>query len=271
MTGGAAPLGGSPHRPVRAVARSEDRLPAMTTECRRSRSTSHRRRSRAGAPERAARSAATSSCGALLIIPTVFILVTMVFFFMRLHRRPDHGGARRPAPRRPAAGAHPRGGLRPAAHRAVPRVPRAGASRATSARRITDNQPVVEVLLTYGAATLELALYALLVAFIVGIPLGMIAAARRDRWHGCRAPRGRDPLLRDARVLRRPRAEAHLLGLARLAPGRAVARASAPSSRSSRGRRHRHLPHRRASPRATPRTSPTCCCTRSSRRSRWAC
>ena len=47
---------------------------------------------------------------------------------------------------------------------------------------ITDNQPVVEVLLRYGHATLELALYALLVAFIVGIPFGMIAAARRDRW-----------------------------------------------------------------------------------------
>ena len=37
--------------------------------------------------------------------------------------------------------------------------------------------------------------------------------------HGCRAPRERDPLLRDAGVLRRPRREAHLLGLAGLVPG----------------------------------------------------
>lgn len=45
----------------------------------------------------------------------------------------------------------------------------------------TDNRPVTEVLLTYGAATLELAFYALIVAFIVGIPLGMVAAYFRDK------------------------------------------------------------------------------------------
>ena len=38
---------------------------------------------------------------------------------------------------------------------------------------ISDNRPVIEVLITYGAATLELAFYALIVAFIVGIPLGL--------------------------------------------------------------------------------------------------
>ena len=47
---------------------------------------------------------------------------------------------------------------------------------------ISDNRPVSEVLFTYGGATLELAFYALIVAFIVGIPLGMLAAALRDRW-----------------------------------------------------------------------------------------
>ncbi|MCD1268802.1 ABC transporter permease subunit [Microbacterium sp. MEC084] len=45
-----------------------------------------------------------------------------------------------------------------------------------------DGQPVTGVLLRYGGATLELAFYALIVAFLVGIPLGMLAAAIRDRW-----------------------------------------------------------------------------------------
>ena len=38
------------------------------------------------------------------------------------------------------------------------------------------------MLFRYGPATLELAIYALIVAFIVGIPLGMLAAYLRDRW-----------------------------------------------------------------------------------------
>ena len=47
---------------------------------------------------------------------------------------------------------------------------------------LTDNRPVVELLGRYGSATLELAFYALIVAFIVGIPLGMLAAYLRDKW-----------------------------------------------------------------------------------------
>ncbi|MDQ1526320.1 MAG: peptide/nickel transport system permease protein, partial [Microbacteriaceae bacterium] len=47
---------------------------------------------------------------------------------------------------------------------------------------ISDNRPVAQVLTTYGTATLELAVYALIVAFIVGIPLGMLAAYLRDKW-----------------------------------------------------------------------------------------
>ena len=47
---------------------------------------------------------------------------------------------------------------------------------------LSDHRPVSEILLTYGGATLELAFYALIVAFIVGIPLGMLAAYLRDRW-----------------------------------------------------------------------------------------
>lgn len=48
-------------------------------------------------------------------------------------------------------------------------------------RTLTDNQPVISVLTRYGAATLELALLSLVVALLVGIGFGRIAAKHRDR------------------------------------------------------------------------------------------
>ncbi|MGZ4619683.1 MAG: ABC transporter permease, partial [Frankiaceae bacterium] len=46
---------------------------------------------------------------------------------------------------------------------------------------ITDHRPVLNVLTTFGLATLELAIYSLIVAFVVGIPLGQLAAYLRDK------------------------------------------------------------------------------------------
>ena len=46
---------------------------------------------------------------------------------------------------------------------------------------LTDNQPVISILTHYGAATFELAFLALIVALIVGIGLGRLAARKRDR------------------------------------------------------------------------------------------
>ena len=46
----------------------------------------------------------------------------------------------------------------------------------------TDRTPVTEILTTYGGATFELVIYAVVVALIAGVPLGMIAARTRDRW-----------------------------------------------------------------------------------------
>lgn len=43
-----------------------------------------------------------------------------------------------------------------------------------------DKRPVTEVITTYGAATLELVFWALLVAFAIGVPLGRYAATHRD-------------------------------------------------------------------------------------------
>ncbi|MGW8482629.1 ABC transporter permease [Microbacterium sp. NPDC055903] len=117
----------------------------------------------------------------LLMIPTVLILVTVVFFLIRLTGDPITA----------ALG----GQLTP--DQLAERIHAAGYDRPILVQyfeylgqiftfdfgnTITDNRPVVEVLLTYGSATLELVLYALIVAFIVGIPLGMVAAAKRDRW-----------------------------------------------------------------------------------------
>lgn len=117
---------------------------------------------------------------ALLIIPTVFILVTMVFVLMRTIGDPITSAV---------------GGKLPADQLAE-RISKAGYDRplyeqyfeylgqvftGNFGETITDNRPVTEVLVNFGSATLELAIYTLIVAFIVGIPLGMLAAYYRDR------------------------------------------------------------------------------------------
>lgn len=117
---------------------------------------------------------------ALLIIPTVFILVTMVFVLMRTIGDPITSAV---------------GGKLPADQLAE-RISKAGYDRplyeqffeylgqvftGNFGETITDNRPVTEVLVNFGSATLELAIYTLIVAFIVGIPLGMLAAYYRDK------------------------------------------------------------------------------------------
>lgn len=116
----------------------------------------------------------------LLIIPTVFILVTMVFLLMRATGDPITAAL----------------GGRLTADQLAERVHEAGYDRpiliqyveylgqlltGNFGTTISDNRPVTEVLLTYGAATFELVFYSLIVAFIVGIPLGMLAAYFRDK------------------------------------------------------------------------------------------
>lgn len=117
----------------------------------------------------------------LLIFPTIFILVTMVFVLMRTIGDPITAAL---------------GGRLTAADLAA-RIEAAGYNRPLIVQyleyigqvftgnfgtTISDNRPVVDVLVRYGGATLELAFYALIVAFIVGIPLGMLAAYLRDKW-----------------------------------------------------------------------------------------
>jgi peptide/nickel transport system permease protein len=114
-----------------------------------------------------------------LIVPTILILVTMVFIVMRAIGDPITASL---------------GGKLTAEELAI-RIEAAGYDRPILVQyfeyigqilrgdfgsTLTTNQPITDLLGTYGMATLELAIYAILVAIVVGVPLGMIAAKKRD-------------------------------------------------------------------------------------------
>ncbi|WP_062389669.1 ABC transporter permease [Demequina iriomotensis] len=117
----------------------------------------------------------------LLMIPTVLILVTLVFFLIRLTGDPITAalGGRLPADQL-AERIHEAGYDRPLLVQYLEYLGQI--LRFDFGSTITDNQPVMTVLAEYGAATLELVTYALVVAFLIGIPFGLVAAANRDRW-----------------------------------------------------------------------------------------
>lgn len=117
----------------------------------------------------------------LLILPTVWILVTLVFFLMRVVGDPitaSVGGRLTPAQlaERLAAAGYDR-----------PILVQYGeylgqVFTGNFGRTITDNRAISDILVTYGTATLELVIYAVIIALIISIPLGRLAAYRRDRW-----------------------------------------------------------------------------------------
>jgi peptide/nickel transport system permease protein len=117
----------------------------------------------------------------LLIFPTIFILVTTVFFLMRSTGDPITAalGGRLPADQL-AERIREAGYDRPLFSQYLDYL--GGILHGDFGTTISDRRPVTDVLKTYGAATLELTVYALIVAFIVGIPLGMVAAYFRDRY-----------------------------------------------------------------------------------------
>lgn len=117
---------------------------------------------------------------ALLIIPTVFILVTMVFLLMRTIGDPITAsvGDRLP-PEQLAQRIAEAGYDRPVLVQYVEYL--GNILRGDFGTTISDNRAVGEVLLTFGSATLELVVYTIIVALVVGIPLGMLAAYYRDR------------------------------------------------------------------------------------------
>ena len=116
----------------------------------------------------------------LLIIPTVFILVTVVFFVMRATGDPitaAQGG--RLSPEELQRRIHEAGYDRPLIVQYVDYL--GDLLHGDLGTTVTDNQPVISILTRYGAATFELAILALIVAMVVGIAFGRIAAHHRDR------------------------------------------------------------------------------------------
>ncbi|OIH96321.1 ABC transporter permease [Curtobacterium sp. MCBA15_001] len=117
----------------------------------------------------------------LLIFPTVFILVTLVFFLMRVIGNPitaSVGG--RLTPTQLAERLHAAGYDRPVIVQYLEYLGQI--VRGDFGSSVTDNRPVTEIILQYGGATAELVFYALVVALVLGIPLGMLAAYLRDKW-----------------------------------------------------------------------------------------
>ncbi|GAA4666918.1 ABC transporter permease [Frondihabitans cladoniiphilus] len=117
----------------------------------------------------------------LLIFPTVFILVTLVFFLMRVVGNPitaSVGG--RLTPSQLQERLHAAGYDRPIIVQYGEYLGQL--ARGDFGTTLTDHQKISTILLTYGGATLELVFYGLIIALIVGVPLGMLAAYLRDRW-----------------------------------------------------------------------------------------
>ncbi len=117
----------------------------------------------------------------LLIFPTIFILVTLVFILMRITGDPitaAQGGRLSPSQLQELI--HQAGFDRPLIVQYLEYLGQVFTG--DFGTTISTNQPVMEVLVTYGPATAELVFYSLIVAFTVGIPLGMVAAYFRDRY-----------------------------------------------------------------------------------------
>lgn len=116
----------------------------------------------------------------LAIFPTVFLLVTAVFFLMRATGDPiTNAFGDRLTPQQLQEKLHQAGYDRPVLVQYGDFLRHA--ITGDLGRTATDNRSIADLLGTYGTATLELAVYALIVALAVGIPLGRLAARHRDR------------------------------------------------------------------------------------------
>lgn len=115
-----------------------------------------------------------------LIIPMLWVLVTTVFVLMRVIGDPITAAnagrltAEQIAERKEAAGLD-----RPLIQQYWEYL--SGLLHGDFGTTLTDNREISEILVKNGAATLELSVYALIVAFAVAIPLGRLAARKRDQ------------------------------------------------------------------------------------------
>lgn len=115
----------------------------------------------------------------LLVIPMIWVLVTLVFFVMRVIGDPIESafGGRLP-PDQIAIRKHNAGLDKPILVQYWQYL--SGILHGDFGTTLTDNQPVSHVLFVKGAATLELTFWALLIALAIGVPLGRVAARHRD-------------------------------------------------------------------------------------------
>lgn len=116
----------------------------------------------------------------LLIIPTAWFLVTLVFFLMRGIGDPiTASGGGRLTPAQIAERKAEAGFDRPLLVQYWEYL--TGLFRGDFGTTLTDKRPISDIIVVNGAATLELAVWALLVALILGVPLGLFAATHRDK------------------------------------------------------------------------------------------
>jgi peptide/nickel transport system permease protein len=115
----------------------------------------------------------------LLVIPTVWILVTVVFFVVRVVGDPIANRFAQLGPQQVALRRHAAGLDRPLLVQYWHYL--ADVARGRFGTSLTDNTAISHILIVNGAATLELTFWALLFALLVGIPLGRVAARHRDR------------------------------------------------------------------------------------------
>ncbi|MFN2563099.1 MAG: ABC transporter permease [Jatrophihabitans sp.] len=116
----------------------------------------------------------------VLVIPMVWILVTLVFFVLRVVGDPIKSAfGDRLSPAELAAKEHAAGLDRPLLTQYWDYLK--GVLQGDFGTSLTDNTKISKILKINGAATLELTLWALLVALVIGIPLGRLAARYRDR------------------------------------------------------------------------------------------
>lgn len=118
----------------------------------------------------------------LLVVPNVLVLLTLVFFLLRVAPGDPIsaalGGQVSPeeqAERRAEAGYD-----RPLIVQYLEYL--AQVARFDFGTTITDRREVTEIIAVNGAATLGLAISALLIALVIAIPLGLLAARYRNTW-----------------------------------------------------------------------------------------
>lgn len=116
----------------------------------------------------------------LLIIPMIFILLTLVFLVLRVAPGDPITAAvgNKLSPAALAQRQHDAGFDRPLAVQYLDYL--GSVARLDFGTTITDKQPVMEVVKQNGGATLELTFVAFIIALLIGLPLGIIAARFRD-------------------------------------------------------------------------------------------